>query len=446
MLTQLASPFLGWIVDKYSARVAFYLMTTLTWTGLALMMISINDVDWLLYLAFSLISLNTWFGGLLTVQTGLYFQGHARSRVIFALNALFDAGAITYLGLWAIDSKLGNFTLLLGLYFILSVIVYGLGVYFWTVAVPEQAPADCTIHSESMLIEVSSDRRQLVEAQIMAASDNEHGPNETKEEECSELGSCEKIPSSGGSPTPSPENVRDDNTPNMQVAASSTPADTNSVESATNTFTPIHDRKPREQLMSEPYLMVVIYFVIHVVANQFNLATARDFLAYLGDDEYGNKYLTIFTLLTPASICGVPLVDRVLLRYGFHFAFQVINLLALTYQVVKVSSDNLNVQIVGFVVFSFFRSFFFGITFSFLPTLLSSDVVGKATGIMFAGAAVFSFVNIPLANLAVERLDGNFFAPNLVHTVLVAPCIIVAWRLGIYLNKVKVQENGVTPT
>jgi hypothetical protein len=43
---------------------------------------------------------------------------------------------------------------------------------------------------------------------------------------------------------------------------------------------------------------------------------------------------------------------------------------------------------------------------------------------------VVNAIQIPLARLAVEQLDGNFFVPNLVMTILVLPCIVAAWGLG----------------
>ena len=86
----------------------------------------------------------------------------------------------------------------------------------------------------------------------------------------------------------------------------------------------------------------------------FNLTTARDFLANLGDDDTGNKYLTIYTLLTPASILGLPFLGYVLTHYGYHAGLQTVNFLALAQGIIRRSSDNLNVQVLGFIFASFF--------------------------------------------------------------------------------------------
>ena len=66
------------------------------------------------------------------------------------------------------------------------------------------------------------------------------------------------------------------------------------------------------------------------------------------DDETGNLYLSLFVLMTPVSLLGLPFVDFILNRYGFHAGLQSINVLALSYSVVKVSSDSLNIQVLCF--------------------------------------------------------------------------------------------------
>lgn len=157
----------------------------------------------------------------------------------------------------------------------------------------------------------------------------------------------------------------------------------------------------------------------------------RDFLAYLGDDVYNNRYLTIFTLLLPASIIALPLVDFILLNVGFAGAFQFINLLSLGYMLVKVTSSNLSVQIIGFILFSVFRCVFFGVIFSYLAVLLSGGVVGKAAGIMFALTGLATFVCIPLAQWAVQGLGGNFLIPNIIFCALVVPCVMAACGLKV---------------
>lgn len=135
-------------------------------------------------------------------------------------------------------------------------------------------------------------------------------------------------------------------------------------------------------------------------------------------------------MLAPASLLALPVADAVMTRYGIYGGFQTVNLLALAYNLIRVSSDNLNVQVLGFAFFSFYRCFLFGVSLSFLPTLLASNVVGKANGLLYMIAGITSVMNIPFAKLAVEKLYGEFLIPNMIYTALVVPCIAAAWGIG----------------
>ena len=138
----------------------------------------------------------------------------------------------------------------------------------------------------------------------------------------------------------------------------------------------------------------------------------------------GNKYLSIFTLLTPVSILGLPFVDIILHQYGYAAGLHIINLLGIAVEVVRVSSTNLSVQIIGFVLYSFYRCFIFSVVFSCLPTFLSSDVLGKGCGFLILCSGILSFViNIPLSNITMNHLEGNFFVANMFYMMGCIPCV-----------------------
>jgi hypothetical protein len=112
---------------------------------------------------------------------------------------------------------------------------------------------------------------------------------------------------------------------------------------------------------------------------------------------------------------------------------QTINVLGFAYSIVKIATRSLNLQIIGFLIFSLYRCFLFSITFSFLPTFIRFDVVGQAIGIVFFVTAVLSIVNIPLAQLAVERFQ-SFWWPNAIWAALNVPCVVAAWQLGRFMT------------
>ena len=163
-----------------------------------------------------------------------------------------------------------------------------------------------------------------------------------------------------------------------------------------------------------------------------NTSTQKDFLYDLGDDDH--KYLSIFTLLTPVSVLGAPFVDYLILNFGWTVALQSINMLAVSFLSIKVFSTDLNVQIIGFLLFSFYRSFLFGVSFSFLPSLIAGPVVGRAGGIMTASAGVVGLLLIPLIQLVVGNDKVDFFIPNIVILSLCVPTTIVICLLGRFIR------------
>jgi len=450
--TQVLSPLLGQFMDRYGAPSTAMCMAGCIWTGLLFVTISstasqdtVNRtaLDRLLYVAFALLAMGTWMGGLLTVHTGLYFDGHTKSRVIFLLNALFDAGSLTYLFLWWLFTIIpASLTAVASGYLISALLIIGTALYFWKKAVPEGPREDETSFdydvpnnpTESEVVksdDASRDFSDLDDSTPMEAVATDPDISHTNVKDSNDDRGTEKTRFSQKDTFSSEAGMESEHEIDESITAD--PVGTSSSEDSN--YVLIADRTPRQQLTSGPYLLLCLFFGLNCCANQWSLTTARDFLAYLGDDALGNRYLTIFTLLMPVSIIGVPFVDAVILRFGFAGGFQGINLLALGYNIVKVSSNNLNVQIVGFVLFSFFRSFLFGVTFSFMPTLLNHNVVGKAAGIMYAIAGVATIINIPLANLAVQEFSGNFFIPNLIFTFLVIPCVAAAWGLDRAIRK-----------
>jgi membrane protein implicated in regulation of membrane protease activity len=191
----------------------------------------------------------------------------------------------------------------------------------------------------------------------------------------------------------------------------------------------IANRPALDQLRSSQFLTLAAFFAFHHSRNTWTLTTTRDFLAYLGDDDTGNKYLAIFTLLTPASVLGLPFVDKIVHKGGYSAGLHVVNALAIGQGIIQVSSDNLNVQVIGFVLYSFYRCFLFSVCFSCLPAFLDGIVLGKGYGLLIFCGGVLSLMNIPLSNAAVQKLGGNFFVPNLIYTIFCAPCILLVWLI-----------------
>ena len=403
LMTGLISPVLGQISDHFGARTVAFIMAAVTITFLALLMVSVSlEIDLLLYVAFSFAAIGTWCSLVLMVPTGLLFHGHLRFRIIVLLNGCFNAGSITFLGIWGLY-KLGmSATAALGLYIGIAVSLFSSSLYFWTTATPQQEFADLDLKSLERLRHDHSDESRADTAEFGSPTEPHHT---TVDSETFELQS-------------SPPERRQA----MYVALSE--------QKETDSLGLLSDCKPTRQLLSFPFLATLLFWVAHFLHNLFVLSTTRDHLAFLGDDEQDNKYLSIYSLLLPTSILAVPAVDFVLLKFGHVGGLQAVNILSLLYGVTRVASSNLNVQVFGFLLYSVFRCFLFGVFSSFIPTLLSPEIAGKAVGIAYFSSGIAGFLNVRLASFAVETKDGDFMIPHLVYTGLAIPCIGLAWYLG----------------
>jgi hypothetical protein len=193
------------------------------------------------------------------------------------------------------------------------------------------------------------------------------------------------------------------------------------------------ERSAKEQLLSAPFISLTAFFAISMISCTWSLMSAADFLATLGDD---GTYLKIFTLMQPASILFLPLVDVIVRHYGFGAAFQAVNLINFVYIFIKCTSTNLHLQVITFIMVAAVRCFLYATTYSYLPSFLSSDVVGRGTGLMSFVGGLASFLNIPLNCLAES---GDFFTPNLTYLLAVIPCTLAAR----YVEQTIQRENGI---
>jgi hypothetical protein len=283
-----------------------------------------------------------------------------QSRVIFVLNALFEAGSVTYLGVWGIGEWTGaSVTVLISGYLVLAVLVFGGALYFWSVAVPDSEEEeeadivrkfDTTVESSIASPKTPSDDDgsgqeqlsctppQIAMSPELEAAQLESGDGTTFVTE-TELKAGTTVMAAAAMDNDA-EAV--ESAPSLNEDGADT--DTDMKKHTTDNDDPpggkeyvvIADRRSRQQLTSGQYLLLVVFFSIHLMENQWNLTTQRNFLAYLGDDEQDNKYLTIFTLLMPVSIVGLPFVDAAITHYGFVGGLQGINLLGLAYNIIKV--------------------------------------------------------------------------------------------------------------
>jgi hypothetical protein len=436
-LTLILSPVFGIWVDLYGPLCMTALSTVFLIAGFGGLILAVTrDIDVMLYISFIFVGMMVNSSHQNIIQVGMLFRGKTQQRVISVLNALFDSGALTYLGLWAIQNASGvKLEFLIGAYLLAGTCFFGAAMYLWHVVVPVSAGENGNDdgQTEELKLDATAEEREgNVDRQGGPAP---KGANFTMEE-------TKVLKDSLNQRIGDPEidvNTKKSQDDGRDVAMP--PNDSRTVDDAAapnngddededGKYVLISERPILHQLKSKQFLLLLLFYSFYSCLNVYALGTARDFLAYLGDDETGNLYLSLFVLMTPVSLLGLPFMDYILNEYGYHAGLQSINVLALSYSVVKVSSDSLNVQVLGFLLFSMFRCFLFTVCYSFLPTFMSGKVVGRGVGVMVLCQGVTSLVNIPLSSWAVNRLDGNFFLPNLLYTILLMPFFYVAWLMG----------------
>lgn len=429
-LTLLSGTTWGFLSDRYGKKVLTSGFCLCNIVGLVLLLVGIQFPipvveDLALYGAFILMGLASTVGGMLTVETGILFKSDQKqqNRVISFLNALFDAGAMAYLGLWGLEKLTSsstdasgnmNLTLIIAGFLVTAFVFLGGYTYFFHVVEAKNCDLEC-------VGTMSFDR---------SSSSDEEATGEAFREEMA------KVQIASNTSVHSTD-THDGEVPTCAMAKAEPLKEEECAPS--QLYTPIAKRAANDQMKSKAYILLGIWFSFHSTSNHWTLTTARDFLGMMGDDEFGNRYLGIFTLLTPFSIIALPFLDTVINRFGFHAALQSVNALGIIHGIIKVWIRNLDIQIIGFVVFTFFRCFLYSVGLSCAASFIGPTAIGKATGTLYVLAGITSFFNIGLAHWAME--EGDFFLPNLMYLMGTVPMIYLTYDLGKALNKDQSSKN-----
>jgi hypothetical protein len=428
-LMPFGSPILGYISDCYGSLRLMQILASAGCLGIALIMLaSATNVDQLYYPAYSLIGIMFVATSIIIVQTGLVFRGVAQRRVISFLNGLVDAGSITYLFLYKIaeatDASL--FAIATG-YLGVAFFCFGGALYFWA-AIVRKKEESVTVwgNTESYTSDADGAASTAIEKVY-----EEGGQDKLKEQG---VFTDSKSSCKGKEEQDATVPISGNEEQNETSSKNENDPDTTTASPENGVYIMVAQREPLDQLKSQQFILLTMFFMFHSNRTDWVMTTARDNLASLGDDEEGNKYLTIFTVLSVSSIVGLPFMDYILGKYGYHIGFQAINMLALLHGIIQLSSDNLNVQILGFVVFSFYRCFIFATAFSFLPVFLGGAAIGRGAGMINFWSALSSLVNIGLATWLVHGLEEDFFVISLLYTVFILPVVWVTFKIGICIK------------
>ena len=479
-LTLMLSPLFGHMADHYGPVKLFFGMTIFLWAALAFLVLGVEfGISILIYPAFFLVYGVYSMGNLLIIPIGVLFTDtKTTSLVIVLLNSAFNAGAVTFFLVWAIG-QLTNASLtklLLGCFAFVFVLHVVNGRLWMLTSKPTKAVPALDDSSKASVARQGATAGTIVadmavgndddgdgddednfdvETGAIAASDKDTGENHsinqsrTTSNEASSTTPPTNVISNDGNNhnNNSPSNGRAGTKRTISIFMSarllykknqkkiswmkslrlSTQKRRARYEEETNNGTGyviVAERPAAKQLLSGPFIMLLAYYLILQTGITWINGTTKQFLDFLGDDGW---CLVIFAFMAPVSVLTIPITNAIVSRLGFAGAFQAVNLLAVAHFSVRIFSDNLNLQIVGFVLFTMFRNLMYGVVFSWLPIILHPSVAGKAMGVMLCSTGIVAFVNVPLTTYGVEH--GDFLLPNIFHTIMVIPCIILAMMI-----------------
>ncbi|KAL3921327.1 MAG: hypothetical protein SGILL_002806 [Bacillariaceae sp.] len=290
-----ASPLLGYLADRVGAFALMKVLSAFSIAGIAFAMIaSATQLDWLLYVAFSFLGLSFYSGSVMTVQTGLVMGGgDAQRRVIALLNTLIDAGSLAYFIIYLIQDATGaSFLAIMGGYLGGAIVCFGGAIFFWykVVLATEAVLQEADLPELEKTIE-RTERMETSASVIQNGDDIDIDPEKPASDRRQEFA--------------------DTKVPWMHSTQGNSEDDDRAMD-----YVLIRSRDPWAQLKSRQYVLVSVFFVIHTARINYTMATSRGFLGSLGDDEYDNRYLLMFTAFASISIIGLPFLDPILARYG----------------------------------------------------------------------------------------------------------------------------------
>ena len=424
VLAQLSTPVSGAISDRYGPVVLQSILCIIGCCGIGLILISsMTHTSWILYLAFILIGFMAMGTAPMIMQLAeLYSLETSRRRVITTLESLWAVGGgFGYWILWALTKAGIPFRVVIGCYLAVGFIVYATTIAVWKAISSLQQRQDYSV--ENVVIDINTCAGTCVE-HVSQEKDPDNnaslGPSHTTN--IGELGLADEVQLCNHSDKHNTycENQTDSPCSHIQRDAD--------IESTIEE--PIHHETFLQQARSFRFILISGLFALHLARMSFTLTTAKDFLGSLGDNAIGNKYLSILSLSTPIVLLGLPLVELFVKNWGYIFALQSINVVGISHGLVLLTTTNLNAQVVGFILFMFYRCFLLSICLSYLETFAEKHALGKLTGLISFFPGLVILLNIPLTHWAMVDRKGDFFWPNFTYTIAIVPFIVGVWYLG----------------
>lgn len=186
--------------------------------------------------------------------------------------------------------------------------------------------------------------------------------------------------------------------------------------------TTFHSKSWQKQLSSAAFVYFAIIGTVHLLRSNIYMGTVKLVLESLHDDEQGYLYTQIFAATLPVGFVFIPVINHVIMKYGFVGTFQLINALGFLFGFLTLIPV-LPLQVVTFLAFCVFRAFFYSALSTYAAQVFGPRNVGRIYGAVMAIAAVFNLLQYPALIVTAKYAHGNLLYLNVALLVLCFPLI-----------------------
>jgi LAT3 family solute carrier family 43 protein 3 len=189
----------------------------------------------------------------------------------------------------------------------------------------------------------------------------------------------------------------------------------------------------KQQIQSYFFWYIAAIMAIQVPRTIMYLGTAEDQLRFIDPDQ-AETYVTIFTLMNPASFVLAPFIGPFLSTHSFSTTFFIVHCLFLGFGVC-VLIPVIEVQLLAFTFFTAGRSLVFSSMAFAILQINGPSSMGKSFGVLQIIASSMSGLSYFGVAWTNNEEGGDYFKMNLFLLILSFVLFPMTWRLSVWEKK-----------
>jgi hypothetical protein len=195
-----------------------------------------------------------------------------------------------------------------------------------------------------------------------------------------------------------------------------------------------------QQMRSAHFALSMVFGCVHILKSNTYLGMNKQLLERLGDGdapgsrENGHLYTTMFVASLPLSSFSIPVIGWMLDKLPFTSpslcemsTFDVVNNLGILHSLLTLVPV-LEVQLLSFLVFTFYRAFFFSLISTFNANTFGVNTIGTIQGTVYSTAGIVNLLQYPLLMATNDPGlgDGDFSYLNAAFAIL---CVLLSFLI-----------------